>query len=576
MFKNHKKIFMSFFFLAMVVGLSIFIENFRTPTIAIGRTVPAQERPGMWKKIMADSINAKGINLVVDGKKINTTVNTVIMSEQMDILLPSQLVTATLNCAYNEYQDGKVLLQKGNTRVETQPDLDYIIVDGNMVDMDNPCMVAKDTMYLRANILAKGFGYEYRWDIAENTLYLTDVNYGESLLPSRYSYVDIDKIATVKNQGDLSICWATASIAAIETSLLPKQDYFLSPEHMAFTNGNAATVNVGGEYTRALAYLAAWLGPITNDSAYINGKLNLQADPVKHVQEAQILEAKNYEAIKRAVFLYGGVQTSMYTSMYTAAGSSVYYNRQTASYCYIGTQKANHAIVIVGWDDNYSKENFNTELEGDGAFICMNSWGTQFGDNGIFYVSYYDSNIGKSNVVYTSIEDTDNYDNIYQSDLAGWVGQLGYDGDTAYFANCYTACGNELLKAVSFYATGRNTEYEIYFVDNFVNITSFGRKKFIQKGKFTNAGYYTVDLEQPISLEKDKKYAVVIKIKTPDSLHPIAVEHRAGASTSEAVINDGEGYISLGGSSWEHIEASKSCNVCLKMFTDNDIGENNG
>lgn len=575
MFKNHKKIFMSFFFLAMIVGMFLLIEGLRTPSIAIGRTISAQERPNAWKKIMADNINSKGINLVVDGKKVNTPANSIVMSEQMDILLPSQLINSTLNCAYNEYEDGRVLLQKGNTRVETQPDLDYIIVDGNMVDMDNPCMTAKDTMYLRANIFSRGFGYEYRWDIADNTLYLTDVKYNESLLPSKYNYVDIEKVAKIKNQGDLSICWATASIAAIETSLLPRQNYFLSAEHMAFSNGNAATVNLGGEYTRAIAYLAAWLGPVANENAYINGKLNTDAKPVKHVQEAQLLEAKNYEAIKRAVFLHGGVQTSMYTSMYTAAGSSVYYNQQNASYCYIGTQKANHAIVIIGWDDNYPKENFNSELEGDGAFICMNSWGTQFGDNGIFYVSYYDSNIGKSNLVYTSIEETDNYDNIYQSDLAGWVGQLGYENESAYFANCYTARGDELLKAVSFYATGRNTEYEIYFVDDFVSVGSFGSKKLLQKGKFTNAGYYTVDLEEAVKLQKDKKYAVIIHITTPDSLHPIAVEHRANAPTSGAVINDGEGYISLGGSSWEHVEMSKSCNVCLKMFTDN-IGESNG
>jgi len=60
----------------------------------------------------------------------------------------------------------------------------------------------------------------------------------------------------------------------------------------------------------------------------------------------------------------------------------------------------------------------------------VNSWGDSFGDDGLFYVSYYDSNIGIHNVVYTRVEDNDNYDNIYQSDLCGWVGQLGYECDT--------------------------------------------------------------------------------------------------------------------------------------------------
>ena len=63
---------------------------------------------------------------------------------------------------------------------------------------------------------------------------------------------------------------------------------------------------------------------------------------------------------------------------------SVYYNRETNSYCYIGNEKPNHDSVIVGWDDNYSRENFNLDLAGDGAFIFTNSWGEDFGDQGYF------------------------------------------------------------------------------------------------------------------------------------------------------------------------------------------------
>lgn len=118
-------------------------------------------------------------------------------------------------------------------------------------------------------------------------------------------------------------------------------------------------------------------------------------------------------------------------------------------------------MAIIGWDDSYAKENFPGDLEGDGAFICQNSWGKDFGDNGVFYVSYYDTNVGIHNLVYTGVEDTDNYDTIYQSDLCGWVGQLGYNRDTIYGANVYIAENNENLEAAGFYATGkiRNMKY---------------------------------------------------------------------------------------------------------------------
>ena len=159
--------------------------------------------------------------------------------------------------------------------------------------------------------------------------------------------------------------------------------------------------------------------------------------------------------------------------------------------------------------------------------------------------------------------------NFYQSDLCGWVGQLGYECDTAYFSNVYTAQSDEELKSVGFYATGKDTSYEIYYVDNFEGTESFCNKVYLQSGKFTNEGYYTVDLNKAVNMAEGKKYAIIVKITTPGAVHPIAIEYKAGRSTKNVVIDDGEGYISLIGKSWEHVEESKECNICLKMYTNN-------
>ena len=64
---------------------------------------------------------------------------------------------------------------------------------------------------------------------------------------------------------------------------------------------------------------------------------------------------------------------------------SIYYNRDTNSYCYIGTEKPNHDSVIVA-GMMIPEENFNMDLEGDGAFICTNSWGEDFGDQDILCI----------------------------------------------------------------------------------------------------------------------------------------------------------------------------------------------
>lgn len=128
-------------------------------------------------------------------------------------------------------------------------------------------------------------------------------------------------------------------------------------------------------------------------------------------------------------FTYGGVQSSLYTAMVSDRDDMHYYRKETGAYWYNGDEKPNHDVVIIGWDDHYSRDNFNQPPEGDGAFICANSWGGEFGDDGYFYVSYYDTNIGIHNILYSGIESADNYDHIYQADLCGWVGQLGYGKD---------------------------------------------------------------------------------------------------------------------------------------------------
>jgi hypothetical protein len=337
---------------------------------------------------------------------------------------------------------------------------------------------------------------------------------------------------------------------------------------MSLNNSFLLNQNDGGEYTMAMAYLASWQGPVEEkDDVYGDGFSPQSLQAVRHVQEIQVIGAKDYQTIKEMVFQYGGVQTALYTSLKNSQSRSEFYNSKTYAYCYIGTEKPNHDVVIIGWDDNYPKENFTVELEADGAFLCRNSWGSSFGDNGTFYVSYYDSNIGVHNVVFSDVEKVDNYDKIYQTDLCGWVGQLGYGRERAYFANIYTAKTDERLSAVSFYATGKNTEYEVYVAHGYRQPKDLNEREPVASGTFQNAGYYTVALPEDIFLDQGERFAVIVKILTPGSERPVAIEYAADETTQNVQISDGEGYISLYGKVWESAETTQNCNICLKAFT---------
>ena len=272
--------------------------------------------------------------------------------------------------------------------------------------------------------------------------------------------------------------------------------------------------------------------------------------------------------IKRAILLYGGVQSSMYLDQVQQWGDSEYYNEQTASYYYDGSRLINHDVVIIGWDDYYSRDNFKKKPKRDGAFLCKNSFGREFGRSGYFYVSYEDKYIGQNVIAYTKIEPVNNYQHIYQSDKLGCLLKAGYGEERAYFANCYEPGGAEMLKAVSFYALEPNTSYEIYVVTDFSGTQDFQRMESLTKGSFSYAGYYTVKLGQGIPV--NKKFAVIVRINSPGATHPIATEAKGAAKWADGIeLTDGEGYISYDAKNWKRAEEYLEANVCLKAFTTN-------
>ncbi len=385
-------------------------------------------------------------------------------------------------------------------------------------------------------------------------------------LPPSYDYRKEGRAPGVKNQQDLGTCWAFASLGALESSLLPQESWDFSEDHMSRRNSFHMDQNAGGDYIMSLAYLLSWQGPVTEEEdPYHDGISPVGLKAAKHVQEVRILPEGDREAIKRAVLEQGGVQSSLYTSLKNSDSQSMYYQKEYAAYYYDGQEEANHDTVIVGWDDQYPKENFTILPPEDGAFLCVSSWGEEFGDRGYFYVSYYDSNLGKNNLVYTRIDNPDNYDKIYQTDLCGWAGQAGYGTETAYGANVYEAQEQEQLSAAGFYATGAETDYKIYGILN--PEETFEHRILLAEGSFSDAGYYTVDFESPMELEAGERFGLLLEITTKDSTQPVAIEYQADERKGAADITDGEGYLSYDGIHFQRTETTMECNVCLKAYT---------
>ncbi len=387
-------------------------------------------------------------------------------------------------------------------------------------------------------------------------------------LPKQWYAGDYGKKPVVRDQGRYGTCWALSAASAMEAVLLPEEETVFSADHISLANAFTVDVNDGGDYLMLMAYLCGWQGPVTEaEDPYGDGYSPEGLSPAVHVQEVQILENPEAEQIKDALFWYGAVQTSLYMDKAATEPDSPYYNEETDAYYYFGEQIQNHEILILGWDDTYSRFNFREVPGQDGAFICQNTWGSDFGEDGIFYVSYEDVNIGGVCVVYSRIDSVDNYSRIYQTDDCGWQGTQGYDDDTCWFANVYTAQETEQLAAAGLYATAPDADCDIYIVHDFQDEESFEDMQYLQSATMENVGFYTIDLEEQEELRAGERFALVVKMTTPGVWNPVAVEYRVDEYTQNVTLEGKEGYLSWDGTNWQNTERAFGTNVCLKGYT---------
>ena len=516
---------------------------------------------------LAEMDNQKGVSVVVGQETLSFVEEKPYVSAKGCLMFPVDQLTDAFNCSTQVYENGNILIEKGSNSISLYTNSAAANINGQLVELKDKVQIVSDKLYVPLGDIAQYINYDFVMNYKTASASMARIA-AEVELPKHYDMRELGRVTPVRDQGLYGTCWAFASLAALETTLTPQENLVFSPDHMSLCNSFSLGQNEGGEYTMAIAYMASWQGPVyESDDPYGDGKTNPDLKARKHLEEAQILAPKDYVAIKEAIYKYGAVETSIYTQMKTANSWSGYYNRERATYYYNQEATCNHDIIIVGWDDDFPKEYFTITPENDGAFIYKNSWGTEFGEDGYFYVSYEDANIGTTNVVYTKLGDANNFDNIYQSDLLGWRGQLGYEKDQAYFANVYRAGEDEELAAVSFYATDVDTTYQVYVVPEFEDEDSLNDRKLVAEGSFEQAGYYTVRLDEAVKLKDNQKFAVVVHIQTPGAVHPVAIEYDADSRTREFDITDGEGYISLYGNKWMSAEKNKDCNLCLKAFT---------
>ena len=379
-----------------------------------------------------------------------------------------------------------------------------------------------------------------------------------------YDLRALGRVTSVRDQGAFGTCWSFASLGSLESCLLPGETADFSEDNMVLTSGFSfpgTLYDAGGNSMMSTAYLVRWGGPVDeSEDPYGDDYTPSGLTPRKHVQEVDWIpprgSALDNDNVKSAVTQYGGAYASMgwYDSAYKASTASYYYN---------GSSSANHGVLIVGWDDDYSAANFATTPAGNGAFIVKNSWSTGWGNSGYFYVSYYDSKFGRDGLmaVFDGAESASNYSGIYQYDPLGDCNEYGMSSPTGWFANVFTAQSTASVSAVGFYTLAPGTSYEVY------TGSSLATKTLSTSGTLAYMGYHTVTLPSAAGITSGQDFVVAVKVTSPGTTYPIAFEAPYIGYSSGATAQAGQSYVSATGASWTDLTTAISdANVCLKAY----------
>ena len=403
-------------------------------------------------------------------------------------------------------------------------------------------------------------------------------------LPSSYDLRTLGWVTSVKNQSPGGDCWAFAIYAALESYLLKNEGiaYDFSENNMKnsmYINGEYGTEwTSGGNHILAFAYLLRGSGPVDEsldpfDAYSTSSPEDLEIS--KYVTGFKYIPLRlNYldnNQIKYALLQYGALYTSIYSGMLNRNSGTGYSNSSNVN---------QHAVAIVGWDDNYSASNFANSPPGDGAWIIKNSWGNNSGQGGYYYVSYYDATFpGVTDqfaaIAITSVENLTEYRSIYQYDLVGnSFESLSYNSNTAWLANQFTAESANPLKAFGLYTFGSSSYL--------VNITVNGISKLVQEGDLIGAGYHTIKLDNLVDLSKGDIFKITVRLTTQDSLFPIAIESKRSDYSTKVTAELNQSFISPDGINWYDIAQDTvvtkfyedlsriklvETNVCLKAYT---------
>jgi len=326
-------------------------------------------------------------------------------------------------------------------------------------------------------------------------------------------------------------CWTHGTMASLESSLLMSGlwdhngetgEPDLAEYHLDWWNGfnssyngdiypvtGGLTVHEGGDYLMSAAYFSRGEGAVRDiDGQSYNYPPERASGSYHYYYPRQIEfysageDLSNISEIKEKIMTAGALATCMTSS---AGFTTDFIHYQPPS----SELEPNHSIAIIGWNDSLVTQ----APEGKGAWLCKNSYGSSWGLDGYFWISYYDKYAAKhpfmGAVSFANVERM-KYGKIYFHDYHGWRETLS--GISEVF-NKFTADSNGLIEAVSFFCAEDSVSYDVRIYDGFSADTLRSELGSVS-GTATSRGFHTVDLAESIFLESGNDFYVYLSLSS--------------------------------------------------------------